>query len=96
MQCNHSQCKSYDECYINASVVLLYLCLSLSDPRVADWMWMGSPLPTVAMIILYLAFVNVGPRIMKNREPLDMKPLLFVFNTFIVAFNFWMAWEVNS
>ena len=57
---------------------------------------MGSPLPTLAMIILYLAFVNVGPRIMKNREPLDMKPLLFVFNAFIVALNFWMAWEVSA
>ena len=32
---------------------------------------------------------------MKNREPFDMKPLLFVFNGFIVVFNFWMAWEVS-
>lgn len=65
------------------------------DPRVADWMWMGSPIPTMIGVLMYLTFVSVGPRIMKDRAPLDMKPLLFVFNAFIVALNFWMAWEVS-
>ena len=55
---------------------------------------MHSPLPTLSLILLYLAFVNIGPKIMKNRQPFDMKPLLFVFNGFIVVLNFWMAWEV--
>jgi hypothetical protein len=32
---------------------------------------------------------------MKEREPFDMKPLLFVFNAFIVVFNFWMLWEMS-
>ena len=67
---------------------------SNADPRVADWMWMQSPLPTLSLITLYLITVNIGPKIMKDREPFDMKPLLFVFNGLLVVFNFWMALEV--
>ena len=65
------------------------------DPRVSEWLWMGSPLPTLCLIILYLGMVYSGPKIMKNRAPFDMKALLFVFNAFIVVLNFWMLWEVK-
>ncbi|XP_011405756.2 PREDICTED: elongation of very long chain fatty acids protein 4-like isoform X2 [Amphimedon queenslandica] len=66
-----------------------------SDPRVSEWLWMGSPLPTLCLIILYLGMVYSGPKIMKNRAPFDMKALLFVFNAFIVVLNFWMLWEMT-
>ena len=72
---------------------MIILIISI-DPRVSEWLWMGSPLPTLCLIILYLGMVFTGPRIMKERAPFDMKALLFVFNGFIVVLNFWMLWEV--
>lgn len=68
----------------------------LVDPRVADWMWMQSPLPTISLILLYYAVIIIGPKIMEKREPFDMKPVLFVFNTAVVILYLWMTKEVGS
>lgn len=59
-----------------------------------DWLWMQSPLPTISLIILYILFVNYGPKFMKNRAPLEMKPLLFVFNAAIVVLYAYLTREV--
>lgn len=66
-----------------------------TDPRVADWMWMQSPLPTILILILYWSFVYFGPRYMEKRPAFTLKPVLFVFNSFIVALTVWMTWEVR-
>ena len=55
---------------------------------------MQSPLPTISLIILYILFVNLGPKFMKNRAPLEMKPLLFVFNAAIVVLYVYLTKEV--
>ena len=57
---------------------------------------MQSPFPTISLIMLYIAFVNIGPRMMKERQPFDMRFLLLGFNSFHVALNIWMAWEVRQ
>ncbi|KAL5502213.1 hypothetical protein EMCRGX_G008949 [Ephydatia muelleri] len=64
-----------------------------SDPRVAQWLWMSSPLPTLSLIVVYFIVVLVGPRLMKNREPFQLKPVLFVFNTAIVALYAYLCRE---
>lgn len=55
--------------------------LTFSDPRVADWFLMQSPLPTIGIAILYLTFVWLGPKFMANREP-------FRFQYFMIFYNF--------
>lgn len=65
-----------------------------SDPRVKDWLWMGSPFPTIAIAMLYLLFVRYVPGYMENRKPLEMKPFLFVYNTAIVLLNAYLANEM--
>ena len=67
-----------------------------SDPRVKDWLWMQSPLPTVSLILLYLLIVRYGPRIMKNRAPFEMKPFLFVFNSAITLLYIYLSKEVGA
>ena len=64
------------------------------DPRVKDWLWMQSPLPTLVLIALYVAMVIWGPRIMKNRPAFELKPLLFVFNSAVVALYVYLSKEV--
>jgi elongation of very long chain fatty acids protein 7 len=60
----------------------------LSDPRVDGYPLMSSPLPTIAIIALYIYFVkNLGPRLMKDRKPLELKGIITVFNLFQVAAN---------
>ena len=70
----------------------LYRC---PDPRVKDWMWMQSPLPTLVAAACYLTFVRVAPGYMKHRKPFEMKPFLFVFNTAIVLLNAYLSFEVR-
>ena len=69
---------------------------SVADPRVKDWLWMHSPLPTLTIIFLYLMMVRYGPRLMKNRAPFEMKPVLLVFNTGVVAFYAYLVKEVSG
>ena len=57
---------------------------------------MQSPLPTISLIMVYFAMVIIGPRIMANREPYSLKPVLFVFNAFIVILYIWMTKEVRE
>lgn len=56
---------------------------------------MQSPFPTWGLIILYISFVIYAPRFMKNREPFEMKPLLFVFNAAIVVLYVYLTKEVS-
>ena len=70
------------------------MCVLVADPRVKDWLWMQSPLPTLSLILLYFLFVRFGSRFMKNREPFEMKPLLFVFNSAIVVLYVYLTKEV--
>ncbi len=69
--------------------------LLITDPRVKDWLWMQSPFPTWGLILLYILFVIYGPKFMKNRQPFEMKPLLFVFNAAIVVLYVYLTKEVS-
>lgn len=57
---------------------------------------MQSPFPTLIAAACYLLFVRIAPRYMKDREPFQMKPFLFVFNTAIVALNAYLSIQVRS
>lgn len=59
--------------------------LESGDHRVQDWLFMQSPWPTLTICLSYAYFVKVlGPSIMKNREPLQLR-------WFMVAYNFFMV-----
>ncbi|CAL1268630.1 unnamed protein product [Larinioides sclopetarius] len=60
-----------------------------ADPRVADWPMMHSPFPTLIICLSYVYIVKyLGPSLMKNREPLDIRWLMAIYNFSMVIFSF--------
>jgi hypothetical protein len=69
--------------------------MSLGDPRVKDWMLMGSPWPTVGITLFYLYTCIWGPQhFMGNRKPLDVKPLILAYNFATSALNLYIGLEL--
>ncbi|GFR06632.1 elongation of very long chain fatty acids protein AAEL008004 [Trichonephila clavata] len=60
-----------------------------ADPRVKDWPLMQSPFPTLVICLSYVYVVKyLGPSIMKNRQPLDIRWLMALYNFVMVIFSF--------
>lgn len=66
------------------------------DPRVKDWPLMQSVLPTVFIVIAYLAFLVFGRQWMKNRKPFELREFMFVYNFFQVVFCAYVTYEVSA
>lgn len=86
-----------DDCMTTVIIILaillnFFVCI---DPRVKDWLWMQSPIPTISLIFLYLLFVHFAPRFMKDRPPFEMKTFLFFFNAAIVILYIYLTREVS-
>jgi len=59
--------------------------ISISDPRVKDWLFMDSVWPTVYLTLTYLFLIcGLGPKIMEKRKP-------FVLKEFMITYNFTMV-----
>lgn len=65
---------------------------SIADPRVADWLLMHSPLPTIGLTIAYFFVIWAGMKLMQNREPFKFRYTLFLYNVGLVALN----WHIFS
>ncbi|XP_004931946.1 elongation of very long chain fatty acids protein AAEL008004 [Bombyx mandarina] len=65
-----------------------------SDQRVKDWFLMSSPFPTLAICLTYVFIVKVlGPKLMENRKPFELKQVLIWYNLFQVIFSCWLFYE---
>ncbi|XP_014092354.1 very long chain fatty acid elongase 7 [Bactrocera oleae] len=65
-----------------------------SDPRTRDWPLMNSPFPTIAISLSYAYFVKVlGPKLMENRKPFELRKVLIVYNLAQVLFSAWLFYE---
>jgi hypothetical protein len=72
-------------------------CLyEIADPRTIDSYWLKTPEPMLAVVLLYLVFVVIAPRIMENRPPMDLKQLIIVYNFLLVIISGYMCFEVSS
>ena len=60
-----------------------------SDPRTRDyWLSRGGPHRILWIMILWLLFVTkVGPLLMANRKPFELRRLMFVYNIVMVVTN---------
>ena len=77
------------------SVVHFYdYLMDLGDPRVAEWPLMASPLPTIAIIIVYLYLTNYGPNYMGSRKPLELRPFLLAYNAIVAVLNLYIGVEL--
>ncbi|XP_044742303.1 elongation of very long chain fatty acids protein AAEL008004-like isoform X2 [Chrysoperla carnea] len=65
-----------------------------SDPRVNNWPLMSSPFPTLCICLTYAFCVKrLGPKLMENRKPFQLKNTLIVYNLFQVIFSTWLFYE---
>lgn len=65
-----------------------------SDQRVKDLPLMSSPFPTLFICLSYAYFVKVlGPKLMENRKPFQLRYVLIGYNLFQVLFSFYLFKE---
>lgn len=57
------------------------------DMRVENWFMMSSPTPSIFICIAYVIFIKLGPTIMKNRKPVEMRNVLLVYNFAMVLLS---------
>lgn len=58
---------------------------------------MSSPLPTLMICLSYVYIVKVlGPRLMANRKPFELRRTLIIYNLFQVIFSTWLFYEVTN
>ncbi|XP_050502031.1 elongation of very long chain fatty acids protein isoform X2 [Diabrotica virgifera virgifera] len=58
-----------------------FLFTEIADPRTNSWFLIKDPGPGLAILIIWMYFVlNIGPKMMKDREPFDLRKTLIVYN----------------
>jgi len=57
---------------------------------------MGSYAPTLCMVGAYLVVVIVGPRIMANRKPVNVRLPMLAYNLALVFLSLYMFYEVSA
>ena len=70
--------------------------LSAIDPRTQDSFLLQTPEPMLFVVLAYLAFVVIAPRVMENREPFDLKKFILVYNFMLVALSGYMCFQVGA
>jgi len=81
---------------VGGEVASLYyrVMVELRDPRTDGWFLMESVWPTVALSSMYYLIVRyIGPRVMKEREPFNLKYVMLVYNLFQTVFNGWLLYN---
>ena len=65
-----------------------------ADQRTTDWFMMSSPFPTLFICLSYVYGVKVlGPKLMENRKPFQLKNALIIYNLFQMVFSAWLFYE---
>lgn len=64
------------------------------DKRTDPWLLVYSPVPVALIFLAYLLVVWAGPRLMKHREPFDLKVVLVLYNFAMVGLSAYMFHEV--
>nr|DBA17767.1 TPA: hypothetical protein GDO54_016090 [Pyxicephalus adspersus] len=64
------------------------------DSRIGHYPLMHSPFLPGAILLGYVYFVlSLGPRLMANRKPFDLKPLMVVYNFSLVGLSAYIVYE---
>lgn len=57
---------------------------------------MGSPVLMTSILLTYVYFVlSLGPRIMANRKPFQLRGFMIVYNFSLVALSLYIVYEVG-
>lgn len=69
-------------------------CITRADKRVENWLLMDGYTPTLLLTLSYLMIVQVGPKIMKNRDAFQLRGLLIIYNAILVLVNLHICTEL--
>lgn len=79
----------------NSTLYSQYLeVLDKGDPRVAEWMWMDTPVTTGAILLFYLLALRGIQFYMKDKKPYNLKWLLVIYNAVQVVGSFYVFYEI--
>ncbi|XP_060933509.1 ELOVL fatty acid elongase 8b [Limanda limanda] len=67
--------------------------LDNGDKRTDPWLLVYSPFPMLLIFLVYLSVVWAGPRMMKHREPFNLRVVLIVYNFCMVGLSAYMFYE---
>jgi elongation of very long chain fatty acids protein 4 len=67
--------------------------IKYGDPRTTNGFWLRTPEPALAAMFLYLVFVIFGPKFMENRQPMNLKRFIIVYNFVMVIVSTYMSIE---
>ncbi|XP_054280156.1 elongation of very long chain fatty acids protein 7-like [Macrosteles quadrilineatus] len=70
------------------------LMVDLSDPRTREFPMVKSPLPVLLLVVIYHYFVtDWGPKLMKNRAPMNIYYPMMIYNWVQIAVNGWFLFK---
>lgn len=89
--------KIYKTYLISQFLCIIYAVFFFSqDPRLKDYPLMQNPIPMTTILLCYLFFVlYLGPRIMANRKPFQLKEAMIVYNFMLVVLSVYIVYEVS-
>lgn len=71
------------------------ICIVPEDPRTQEFFLIGSPWPLMAMLGLYLYFVqDWGPSFMAKRKPFKLEKLIQIYNAMQIAICIFVLYKV--
>ena len=82
-------------------MVPIALCPLLPDPRIKIYPLFGPPFGPpwglFGVVALYVYFVKwLGPRLMRDRKPFDLRTVMIVYNIFQVLLSGYNFYEVRA
>ena len=69
---------------------------TLIDLRVENWFMMSSPIPSFVICFAYIVFVKMGPWLMKDRKPFNIRNILLFYNFAMVLLSTYCFLEVSA
>ena len=87
---------------VNSIFMLIFSLLFLSfalptDTRVKSYALVDNPLPTIALVLVYLSWVLIiGPFYMRDKKPYSLRNTLIYYNAFQVLLSAYMFCEVGK
>ncbi|XP_016527267.1 ELOVL fatty acid elongase 8a isoform X1 [Poecilia formosa] len=70
--------------------------LENGDKRTDNWLLVYSPVPITCIFLCYLITIWAGPKLMANRRPVNLKPVLVVYNFAMVCLSAYMFYEFTA
>lgn len=71
---------------------LWYQFWYMGHNHVRNWALMGSPIKVLSVIGFYLYFsTRLGPRLMKDRSPMNIRPIIIVYNICMVLLSIYFC-----